>query len=60
MDTLIDKIQEEMNSDTEDREEQSEYLKDYYNESTDEQKKRIDLCFMALCGWELKTLIEKA
>ena len=59
MPTLIDKIQEEMLSDDEDREEQSEYLERCYNESSEAEKKRIDDCFIALCGWSLKTLLKQ-
>ena len=59
MSTLIDKIQEAMLSDDEDREKQSDYLKDCYSESSKAEKKRIDECFIALCGWSLKTLMEQ-
>ena len=59
MPTLIDKIQEEMLSDDEDREKQSGYLADCYNESSEAEKKRIDDCFIALCGWSLKTLLNR-
>jgi len=58
MSTLIDRIQEEMLSDDEDREEQSEWLEEYYNQSSKEEKDRIDLCFIALCGWSLETLLK--
>ena len=59
MNTLIDRIQEELLSDDEDREEQSEYLKRYYTESSEAERRMIDLCFIALCGWSLKTLMEQ-
>jgi hypothetical protein len=59
MSTLIDKVQDAMLSDDEDREKQSGYLEDCYNESNEAEKKRIDDCFIALCGWSLKTLLKR-
>jgi hypothetical protein len=56
--SLIDRIQEEMLSDDEDREKQSFYLKEAYENASEEAKKAIDWCFIALCGWSLKTLLE--
>ena len=55
--TLIDLIEKEMLEDEEDREEQSDYLESAYEEVSDETKKAVDKCFIALCGWKLKTLI---
>jgi hypothetical protein len=57
--TLIDGIQEEMLNDDEDREIQSELLVDRYNSSDDNTQRSIDQCFIDVCGWSLKTLIEK-
>jgi hypothetical protein len=57
--TLIDTIQEEMLSDDEDREKQSEYLERCYSESSEAEKKRIDDCFISLCGWSLETLLKR-
>ena len=59
MPTLIDKIQEEMLSDDEDREEQSEELAAAYQQASDEAKEAIDRSFIALCGWSLKTLLRQ-
>lgn len=56
--SLIDHIQEEMLADDEDREKQSEYLKEAYEDASEKEKKSIDRCFIALCGWSLKTLLE--
>ena len=56
--TLIDSIQEEMLSDDDNRERQSDYLKEAYEDASENEKKAIDRCFTALCGWSLKTLLE--
>lgn len=59
MTTLIDKIELEMRLDEEDREEQSKQLEYAYTHSSEETQKAIDTCFIALCGWSLKTLLTK-
>ncbi len=59
MTTLIDKVELEMRADEEDRKEQSEHLKYAYTSSSEETKKAIDTCFIALCGWSLNTLLTK-
>ncbi len=59
MTTLIDKIELEMRLDEEDRKEQSEQLEYAYIHSPEETQKAIDTCFIALCGWSLKTLLTK-
>ena len=59
MNTLIDKIQDALLSDDDDREEQSEYLTEAYKAASQESKEAIDKCFIALCGWSLKSLIEQ-
>ena len=56
--TLIDKVEKAMSSDDEDREYESEILLTTYEEATTEEKAKIDKCFIALCGWSLKTLID--
>ena len=56
--SLIDRVQEEMLADDEDREKQSDYLKEAYEDASENEKKAIDRCFIALCGWSLKTLLE--
>jgi hypothetical protein len=57
--TLLDRVQEAMLTDDEDREKQSGYLADCYNEASEEEQQRIDACFIALCGWSLKTLMNR-
>ena len=59
METLIDKIQEAMLTDDEDREKESAYLEREYTEASEAEKKRIDMCFIALCGWSLETLLKR-
>jgi hypothetical protein len=55
---LIQKIFEEISTDTEGDDKQSTILKNEYIEATVDQQKAIDRVFIALCGWNLKTLIE--
>lgn len=55
---LFEKIQEEMNTDTESIESISEGLKDVYMCSTPNERLMIDRCFINLCGWSIKTLLE--
>ncbi|MHB8595437.1 MAG: hypothetical protein ACYDER_01350 [Ktedonobacteraceae bacterium] len=57
--TLIDIIEREMSTDEEDRGEESDYLKAIYEEVSEEGKNAIDRSLAAICGWTLKTLIEK-
>jgi hypothetical protein len=59
MKTLIDRIEEAMRSDDADREKQSDYLAGYYGEADDEEKRLIDLCFIALCGWSLNRFLQR-
>jgi hypothetical protein len=58
-DTLIDRIEHEMLTDDEDREKESAYLEAAYQDASDEAKQAIDNCFIALCGWELQTMIDR-
>ena len=55
---LITLISEEILSDTDCAEQQSQYLEDLYLES--ENKTEIDKCFICLCGFSLSSLIEMA
>jgi hypothetical protein len=55
---LIQKVFEEITTDTEGDDKQSTMLKNEYIEATVDQQKAIDRVFIALCGWSLKTLIE--
>lgn len=52
---LIETIFEEMLSDMEDSDKQSEYLIDIYQNS--QHQLEIDACFICLCGYSLSSLI---
>lgn len=54
METLIEKIQQLMLSDTED---QSERLKSLYESCVANEKEAIDQAFICLCGYSLKTIL---
>ena len=55
---LIEKIYEEMSTDSDSDDKQAEILQNEYMAATVDQQKAIDRVFIALCGWSLKTLIE--
>ena len=55
---LIEKIFEEMSTDSDGNDSQAEILQNEYTTATVDQQKAIDRVFIALCGWSLKTLIE--
>ena len=55
---LIEKIYEEMATDSDGNDRQAEILQNEYTAATVDQQKAIDRVFIALCGWSLKTLIE--
>jgi hypothetical protein len=55
---LIEKIYEEMSTDSDGNDKQAEILQNEYTTATVDQQKAIDRVFIALCGWSLKTLIE--
>jgi hypothetical protein len=55
---LIEKIYEEMSTDSDGNDKQAEILQNEYTAATVDQQKAIDRVFIALCGWSLKTLIE--
>ena len=57
--STINLIENLMRSDDECRVKQSKYLEKHYEESTGYAKQQIDLCFIALCGYSLETLILK-
>jgi hypothetical protein len=57
--TLIDIIQDEMLSDDEDREKQSQYFIDTYNSLTTEGQKKVNDLLISLCGWTYDSLQEK-
>ena len=58
--TLIDRVQDAMLTDDEDREEQSEILKSIYEEQKPDVKNKIDEIFICLCGWSLETLLGRS
>ena len=55
---LIEKVYNEMSTDTDGNEKQAQIMEDEYMDATEDQKKTIDRIFIALCGWSLKTIIE--
>ena len=55
---IIQKVYEEMSTDTDGNDKQAGILQAEYEEATVDQQKAIDRVFIALCGWSLKTLIE--
>ena len=55
---LIEKIYEEMTTDSDGGDKQAEILQNEYIAATVDQQRAIDRIFIALCGWSLKTLIE--
>src|SRR5262245_23564118 len=58
MTCVIDQIEELMQSDDDDREEQSELLVSIYDEADENGKKLIDRVIICLCGYSLKTLMK--
>ena len=57
--TLIDRIELALFADRKDRVKFSRYLEIYYQTATEQEKTRIDLCFLALCGLRLRVLIKR-
>ena len=55
---LIEKIFEEMSTDSDGNDSQAEILQNEYTTATVDQQTAIDRVFIALCGWSLKTLTE--
>ena len=55
--TLIDRIEQEMLTDSEDRNRQSQLLKAEYNKAPGVAKEALDNAFICLCGYSLKTLL---
>jgi hypothetical protein len=58
--TLIDRIEQHMATDDEDREEQSRYLREAYEKADPAGRASLDDAFIALCGYSLLTLIREA
>lgn len=57
MSNLIETIRDEMNDDSEDWDDQSDYLRRAYESANPDQRDKLDEAFIALCGWSLTTLI---
>ena len=57
--TLIDRVEEAMSTDDENREKQSAILLRTYEKASPAEQAKIDECFICICGWSLKTLINK-
>jgi len=57
--TLIDKIEQEMLFDTEDRLNQSARLAQIYYDATEPQRRAIDRALICICGYSLLTLLQE-
>ena len=55
---LIEKIYEEISTNSDGNDKQAEILQNEYAEARVDQQKAIDRVFIALCGWSLRTLIK--
>jgi hypothetical protein len=58
--TLIDRIEASMQDDDEDREKQSEYLRDVYEKGGPNIQAALNEAFISLCGWSLGTPIKRS
>ena len=59
--TVIGRVQQAMLTDDEDREKQSQYLADCYNEASEEAKQRIDdCCRRARCAKRRALLVQSS
>ena len=56
---LIEIIQQEMSTDTEDSEIQSAYMHDIYQRASAESKNAINKFLIALCGFDYDSLLER-
>lgn len=59
MTTLIEFIKSEIETDDSDSEQQSELLKSKYLNASAKEQEKMDEVTTCLCGWTLRTLIEK-
>ena len=55
---IIEIFTQEFQADCCDTDEQSAYLKAYYNRASQMQKDAINEALIALCGWSFETLLE--
>lgn len=56
---LIEKIFSEMQNDDSDMAKESEVLLRFYNSGCPEYRAGMDMLCICLCGWTVKTLIDK-
>ena len=56
---VISLVSELMRTDSEDPKKQSSYIIWEYNKADKKTKEAIDNCFIALCGYSVKSLITK-
>lgn len=56
---LIERITDEMATDTDNMAKQSAMLADTYTSADEAGKKLLDDAFVCLCGWSMKTLLEQ-
>ena len=54
---IVEKILESIETDDSNTESESETIQLLYESATDKEKQKIDMIFISLCGWSLKTLI---
>ena len=56
---LIERVTREMADDDDNMTKQSELLAEAYERADDAGKKLLDDAFVCLCGWSMKTLLER-
>lgn len=57
---LIDSIEQEMLSDSEDRADQSARLLDLWHKADPASRDALDAAFICLCGYSLSRMVERA
>ena len=57
--TLIDRIEEAMLSDDEDRAKQSSLLLDTYQNASPQVQAVINECLIYICGWSIESLLQQ-
>jgi hypothetical protein len=55
---IIEKVFEEMSTDADGNDKQTQIIEQEYLDATEDQQKAIDRVFIDLCGWSLRTLIK--
>ncbi len=56
---ILGLVSELMNTDSENPEKQTEYLVYEYNKANKKTKEALDMAFIALCGYSLKSLMDE-